>query len=463
LAYHVRRGNFVRIARGIYRLRDYPSSANDALYAPVLALAPDGVLSHQSALELYGLADVIPDAIHITVPRSHRRRSRLEGVRIHTAVKPLRRDEITIRSGLPVTGPARTLIDVADAGVAPEQVAAAIRQALRRGLTTADELHTAATDAGLRVTELIQQAVPGPATSRYASAGAFRQALETRLTRSSRESSRSVARLRKEVSFDRLLARLVQAAPGRWILKGGLALDYRFGDRARTTRDLDLDTSGSERDSVRDLRTAAEIDLDDYFRFSLERRELDDPDLDGALGFHVRADVAGRTFDDFVIDVGFSADVDAEPVSGPPLLEFAGLSPVTIPTLAIETHLAEKVHAYTRRYGRGGYPSTRVKDLADVVLIGQEANPSARKLRTALEETFDRRATHPLPRNLPPPPPAWRTPYGRIAREVGLAPDIDRGFASAQVFLDPPLADAALRGTWNAAAQSWTEASRAYD
>ena len=72
---------------------------------------------------------------------------------------------------------------------------------------------------------------------RYASAAAFRQALETRLVEQSRTSGRAHVRLRKEVVFDRLLARLLAAAPDRWLLKGALALDYRFGDRARTTRD----------------------------------------------------------------------------------------------------------------------------------------------------------------------------------------------------------------------------------
>ena len=54
----------------------------------------------------------------------------------------------------------------------------------------------------------------------------------------------SLARLRKEVAFDRLLARLLVVAPGRWVLKGGLALDFRFGERARTTRDIDLAIAG---------------------------------------------------------------------------------------------------------------------------------------------------------------------------------------------------------------------------
>ena len=64
---------------------------------------------------------------------------------------------------------------------------------------------------------------------RYASAAAFRQALEARLAALSRDGGVSLMRLRKAVAFDRLLARLFAVAPDRWVLKGGLALAYRLG------------------------------------------------------------------------------------------------------------------------------------------------------------------------------------------------------------------------------------------
>ncbi len=78
------------------------------------------------------------------------------------------------------------------------------------------------------------------ASVRYATAAAFRRALETRLLERSRNAGLPLVRLRRIVVFERLLARLIQAAPDRWVLKGGLALDYRLGSRARTTKDMDL-------------------------------------------------------------------------------------------------------------------------------------------------------------------------------------------------------------------------------
>ena len=51
-------------------------------------------------------------------------------------------------------------------------------------------------------------------------------------------------RLRKGVASQRLLARLMVIAPDSWMLKGGLALDFRLADRAgphpRATKDMDL-------------------------------------------------------------------------------------------------------------------------------------------------------------------------------------------------------------------------------
>ena len=130
---------------------------------------------------------------------------------------------------------------------------------------------------------------------RYASAAAFRQALETRLVEQSRTSGRAHVRLRKEVVFDRLLARLLAAAPDRWLLKGALALDYRFGDRARTTRDIDLTTSGDESSATSDLLAAQAVELGDFFIFAIERTTTLDGGRDSAsVRYHVTAEL-GRS------------------------------------------------------------------------------------------------------------------------------------------------------------------------
>ena len=90
--------------------------------------------------------------------------------------------------------------------------------------------------AGRARRETSSQPAPRNKHVKYRNAAACRTALEARLLARSKETGLSLVRLRKAVVFDRLLARLMVVAPGRWFLKGALALDYRLGDRTRTAK-----------------------------------------------------------------------------------------------------------------------------------------------------------------------------------------------------------------------------------
>jgi threonine synthase len=131
-----------------------------ALLAGWLAVSRDAaVVSHESALELLGLSDVVPDRVHLIVSRSHRGRKAPAGVRMHTTTEHLRREDIIIRDGIRLTAPARSIIDAASTGVAPEQVAAAAREAVARGLVTKRVLEKAARTRGKRVGRLVEEAL----------------------------------------------------------------------------------------------------------------------------------------------------------------------------------------------------------------------------------------------------------------------------------------------------------------
>src|SRR5579859_2341615 len=125
---------FCRIHRGIYRLRDYPSSPHDEVMAAITAVGGGAVVSHESALDLLGLSDVIPAAVHLTVPRTKRHAPALPGVIVHTTTRPLGQPDVVVREGIRVTSPIRTILDAAEAGVGPEQIEAAVRDAEQRGL-----------------------------------------------------------------------------------------------------------------------------------------------------------------------------------------------------------------------------------------------------------------------------------------------------------------------------------------
>ena len=84
LSYHVTSGRLMRVQRGLYRLRQYPSSPREEVLVAMLAAGSGAVVSHDSALDIFGLADVIPDAIHVTVPRSRRSWQAPPSVAMHT-------------------------------------------------------------------------------------------------------------------------------------------------------------------------------------------------------------------------------------------------------------------------------------------------------------------------------------------------------------------------------------------
>ena len=74
---------------------------------------------------------------------------------------------------------------------------------------------------------------------KYASATAFRVALEDRLKRLAQEETIDLQRVRRQAAFDRLLCRLFAKPDALWLLKGGYAMELRL-KTARTTRDVDL-------------------------------------------------------------------------------------------------------------------------------------------------------------------------------------------------------------------------------
>lgn len=161
LRHHARPGGrYERVRRGLYRLRHFPSSPYEHLMAAWLPLRDAGaVVSHESALELHGLSDVIPDAVHLSLPRSERGQRRRAGIRLHTLNRPPTKREVCGIAGLPVTRPERTIVDSLATGTQPEQIQMAIRQALGRGITTPRRLRTAASCSSTRVAKFIERSL----------------------------------------------------------------------------------------------------------------------------------------------------------------------------------------------------------------------------------------------------------------------------------------------------------------
>lgn len=135
LNHHLRQGRFERVRRGLYRVAGFPSSEYDDIREMWMAVGMGkAVVSHESALRLLELSDNVPDDVHLLVARKHRGLRRPPGVVLHTHPDD-EKVATTWGDAMPVTAPARTLVDVAER-LQPEQAAMAARQALRLGILT---------------------------------------------------------------------------------------------------------------------------------------------------------------------------------------------------------------------------------------------------------------------------------------------------------------------------------------
>lgn len=289
----------------------------------------------------------------------------------------------------------------------------------------------------------------------YATAGAFRTALETRLRSLTGTEQPNQVRLRKLVTFDRFLARLLADQPGDWVLKGGFALELRLPLRARTTKDIDLLLVSRDADVHGLLVRAAGRPMEDWFDFEVERPQDAGRGEGAAMRFLVRDYLDGRTFDEFHIDVG-QGDPIVEPAdllftTGP--LAFAGLPPTQVPCYPLSQQLAEKLHAWAEAHASGS--SSRVKDLVDMLLIGSLSSFEAEALRNALRATFAHRGGSAIPKQLPQAPPGWRVPYARLARDLGLHQrDLAEAVEAVSAFMCPVL-EGTMEGIWNPETWTW--------
>lgn len=138
-AYHVKAGHWVREARGIYRLALFPKSPNEqkvmyALWSKNREGVIQGVYSHETALAYYEISDANPSKLHMTVPKSFRRNSKIPKIlKLHFA--DLTKDMIRESRGFLVTKPGRTISDIIQCGRVPfDIVRQAVNEAIAKGL-----------------------------------------------------------------------------------------------------------------------------------------------------------------------------------------------------------------------------------------------------------------------------------------------------------------------------------------
>jgi hypothetical protein len=278
----------------------------------------------------------------------------------------------------------------------------------------------------------------------YSSAIDFKQALEQCLRRDA--TGFEIQRRRQLLVFQRLLARVMSGLDG-----------------ARTTRDIDLALFGAEGTILERLQALGQLDLGDFMTFEIQPDKSNpevtgDGVLYGGKRLRVECKLAGKLYGArFGLDIIFGGVMlgDATPIKGEDFLGFAGIAAPDLQLLPIETHVAEKLHAYTLPRTS---PNSRVRDLPDMALLATVADPlHGRRIAEAIQQTFGARKTHDPPGALPLPPDGWRVSYAALAAEQRLRwTALDELVTAVRAFLDPVLHRGDC-GTWSRDRWSWSD------
>lgn len=142
-------GEWVKAQRGIYRLAYYPITQHPdlvlwSLWSRDLKGKVQSVWSHDTAMDIHELSDVMPAKMHMTVPKQFRKWTQIpKHIVLHFA--NLSKTDVIEQQGYCVTTPLRTIIDVIEEGrLSEDLIVQAIQDALRKGMVSRKHLQDAA-------------------------------------------------------------------------------------------------------------------------------------------------------------------------------------------------------------------------------------------------------------------------------------------------------------------------------
>jgi Nucleotidyl transferase AbiEii toxin, Type IV TA system len=262
--------------------------------------------------------------------------------------------------------------------------------------------------------------------------------------------------------FNRFLSRVFsEGTESEWLLKGGTGMLARVPS-TRTTLDIDLYRNGFTLDqALAELRRLAEIDLRDHFRFVYTGHETsiggeEQPYTDG---YRVAFDVyiGAKRKSALNVDLAIGAELTASVTTMEPA------SALSLPRLVhheyrlypLVDQIADKVCATMKTYG--DRPSSREKDLVDLVVLAVTQDVDGTALGVAISTEERRRQMEPFDHFVVPN--EWGRGYGRLAKSVPYCSD----FATAELardlvtrFIDPALDGTANGETWSCETRTWT-------
>ncbi len=258
------------------------------------------------------------------------------------------------------------------------------------------------------------------------------------------------------MAYDRVLERLYLVDEG-WIVKGATALLARdIG--VRGTIDIDVYRATATEIAERELREAASRDIGDWFRFEVGAPQVV-RDAASGVRLPVTAYIGATQWASFHVDlVGSDITMTGVPEAVPPLARVAmpDVEQHGYRAYPLVDHIADKVAATLDRYGASEAPSTRYKDLVDLVAIVTEAPVDADAQNTALASEAERRGVK-LPRGFDVPDrDLWERGYAAEAGRslLPVARTLDDALAVVRPFLDP-LLEGSAAGQWDPHGGRW--------
>jgi Nucleotidyl transferase AbiEii toxin, Type IV TA system len=228
------------------------------------------------------------------------------------------------------------------------------------------------------------------------------QGLERWLTDWAAEQSMTPGRLRRRVGMIAIAAMIddLNKPEPRFIFKGGAAFEFRFGDKARTSSDIDAIFRGNLDDAIVLLKEAIETGWSGFSGRLVDDGPFEVPGVPiPPLKATVKLTYKGKAFISVPIEVaspeGRSLDhIDVVEIN--PLHELGLEGPSTVPVLAPPYQIAQKLHACTT-VATDGRLNDRVHDLADLIMLDELTEFSLAETHAACIEVFSLRNMHAWP------------------------------------------------------------------
>ena len=262
---------------------------------------------------------------------------------------------------------------------------------------------------------------------------------------------------------DRFLCRIFSDPEARFILKGGSGLLARIPD-GRATRDIDFATvmRESSESALMAIVELAGKDMGDFLTFKLDKwtESLDENGYSRLLKLRFQTFMGHEEKDPILIDLSLDCSITqpAERIAPANRVCVDGLESCDYLVYPLPDQLADKLCAIMERHP-GGWPSSRMKDLVDVVYYATNEAFSLEELARSIAYECSRR-------DMDPPekfeaPDAWAGKFAAFARKNGVSEEYASFGAAtslASVLFDPALgATQGWRAFWDPQSLRWQD------